>query len=159
VRPPEAVKAEVVEKPLDSRFLVLSASPDDSAVVLALLPWLVAAIIVGLMMVSERKRASRDASANLTQLLAGLDRDVDGTLLRYLRNRFAVDLQEPTPSEIDRTLKRAGVSDAVRRGWIDWQKSRDSRRFSPTTQARSRIDSTEARRLILEAEAGACMRC
>ena len=154
-----AATPKTVGGPLDERFLVMPNEANDPLVALSAMAWLIAILVVGYLIRGELRRSALAKRPGANEFLAGLERDVDGTLLKYLRQRFAVKTQEPTAGDIERVLKRAGVAEGVRRRWNEWQRSRDSRRFAPIPGGtRGGVSVVEARELILEAEAEACKR-
>jgi hypothetical protein len=158
VRPREAVTPPVVEVPLDVRFL--TPIPDDSQGVDA--SWISQFVLWGGVLVASialvlwgSRREPKAASA-ASEVLPMLDLDADEALLRYLQLRFALRA-EPTPAEIDRALKRHGISPETRGSWTAWQRERDARRFGASS-AGATGGRDEARRLILAAEAETCRR-
>jgi hypothetical protein len=83
--------------------------------------------------------------------LAATETNPERALLRYLELRFGWTAAEPTPGEIDRVLKRAGVSAESRGHWRNWWHERDASRFSPVaTMTSARPEATELIRLIEE---------
>jgi hypothetical protein len=72
-------------------------------------------------------------------------------LTRYLQHRFALKSDEPTPAEIERSLRRADIESEVRDVWADWWRRYDERRFSRPEEETSK-DRDEAWNLICRTE-------
>jgi len=75
----------------------------------------------------------------------------------YLRQRLDFPGIEPTPIEVDRWLKRRGISKKARDVWQEVLRGYDARRFAPGFGERLALDGLEAAELIQLLEDEPCV--
>lgn len=84
---------------------------------------------------AERLRQQRRALENLLTKVKDSSDDVAATaslVAAYLRSRLDIPAEEPTPAELDRWMKRRGVSKSTRQEWRQFWQRCDAARFSPS---------------------------
>ena len=103
----------------------------------------------------RRSRAARMAIAHLEKQSAGtLTTRV--IAVHFLRQRFDLAPQEPTPAEVAKCLRRRGVGKALVHDWQAFLATFDRCQFGPASPPMTAPAHLEAVRLIKAVEADAC---
>ena len=91
---------------------------------------------------AERLRERRRALEKLLIKVKDSSDDLAATaslVAAYLRSRLDIPAEEPTPAELERWMKRRGVSKPTRQEWRQFLQSCDAARFSPSPPGASAV--------------------
>jgi len=107
--------------------------------------------------IDDRARENRKLMEQTTAKLAHVSQDatdVTRLVTEYLRSRMEFPAQEPTPKEVERWLKRCGITKPTRERWRQLLIGFDASRFAP--QAQTKQAGAEAVELVRILENETC---